>query len=92
MPRRKAIVPNREIHTTLPEDLASQIDKLIWSPGLNCIPRGALQDLLITLLRKFLESRSLDLHPFIASAMPNQYVVEGDAPSIMTLSTLLKEV
>lgn len=90
MPRHKAIVPNRQLHTTLPEPIMAEVDRLLYSEGLGRVPFGAMQAFLVSLITKALESRSLDLSPFVP-CLPGQYCVEGDPASIMTLTTLLKE-
>jgi hypothetical protein len=43
MPRKAAIVPNRHLHTTLPEHLAARLELFLWSEVEGKVPQGAYQ-------------------------------------------------
>lgn len=91
MPRRKAITPNRHIHTTIPADLGLRLDLLLFSEGQDRVPTGAYQELLVRLLRQFFEEKELDLAPFLHS-LPGDQIVRGKPVTLSLLIDKLKEM
>lgn len=86
MPRPARITPNRHWHTTIPEELAARVDLLLYSEVDNGVPRGAIQELVVGLLRAFFEEKSLDLHTLLRDLPAGEHLIRG---KIGTLSALL---
>lgn len=89
MPKQKAIVPFRGLHTTLPPDLSIQLDGLLWSELEGKVPKGAIQDLLIQLLREHFSHKRLDLGPYVSS-LPGLYLISGSPATLEKLAILLE--
>ena len=89
MPRKPAVVPNRHIHTTLPKDISDRVDLLLFSEAEGRVPQGAIQSLLVRLLREFFDHHQLDLAPFVGS-LPGEHIIQANDHTLFVLSTLLK--
>lgn len=84
MPRPRAIVPNRNVHTTLPAELATRLEIFLWSESEGRVPKGALQTFLIQRIREYFETRQMDLSPYLGS-LPGEYVLSGNEATISRL-------
>lgn len=89
MPRSPAIIPNRNIHTTLPAELATRLELYLWSESEGRVPRGAMQDFLIQRIQEFFAARTIDLSPYLAS-LPGEVIVSGSDAAILRLVSHLK--
>lgn len=89
MPRPRAIIPKRGLHTTIPADLSIQLDTYLWSDLEGRVPQGAVQTLLITLLREFFSHPRLDLAPYLDTPS-NFAVIQGSPETLLKLRTLLE--
>lgn len=90
MPRRKAITPNRHIHTTVPADLGLKMDLFLFSEVEARVPQGAVQELLVRLLRQFFDEKEIDLAPFLGT-LPGEAIIRGRSSTLSSLITKLKE-
>jgi hypothetical protein len=89
MPRRAAITPNRILTTSLPADLATRVELLLWSDVEGKIPYGAWQEFLVKLIREYFANRNMDLGPFLNS-LPGVHVISGSDHTLSALLTHLK--
>ncbi len=57
MPRAKSAIEKKQIKGYISADLKAQIDLLLYDPVNECTQRGALSDLLETLLRQWIREQ-----------------------------------
>lgn len=91
MPRKPAIEPNFELHTTLPARLAARVELLLFSEAEGRVPRGAWQKFLVERLTEYFHHRRVDVGVLI-NRPPGDVLIEGNDHSINQLITHLKEV
>lgn len=89
MARHASVSPNSHIHTTIPLELRTRVDLLLYSPAEGRVPVGALQSLLVALLRQWLDDATLDLAPY-TGVLPGQEIVRGSPFTIEKLTNHLK--
>jgi hypothetical protein len=89
MPRPRAVVPNRHIHTTLPAELATRLELYLWSESEQRVPWNAIQTFFVQRISEFFSTRTLDLSPYLGS-LPGELVVSGNDATISRLITHLK--
>jgi hypothetical protein len=91
MPRRPAIEPNFELHTTLPPKLATRVELLLFSEAEGRVPRGAWQRFLTNIITEFFSHRKVDVGVFM-NRQPGEILIQGSDHAISTLIHYLKEV
>lgn len=64
MPRPRNVIPSVRRYVSLPEDLATRVDLLLFDETEGRIPYSAYADFVARLLREFLESEVVDLSPW----------------------------
>ena len=87
--RPPLVQPTRKLNTALDETLLARVDLLLFSELESRVPKGAYQKLINELLRRWLDSRELDLAPY-AGTLPGQHVVVGRPDTLATLTTILQ--
>lgn len=88
MPRRAAITPNSRLSTTLPADLRTRLDLLLWSELEQRVPKGAYQEFFVARTNEFFSDKPLDLAPYTGAA-PGEHVIRGPIAAIHMLLELL---
>lgn len=91
MPKPAAIEPNKHLNTTLPPDLRTKMDLLLWSPSEGRVPRAAYQKFLTERLNEYFANKSLDLAPYLGS-LPGELTVQGNEHTLTRLANHLKGV
>ncbi len=84
MPRKAAVTPFVHIHTTIPANLATQLELFLFSEVEGCVPRGAYQAFLVERLKEFFAQTTLDLAPYTGN-IPGVYIVRGSSETIELL-------
>lgn len=74
MPRPKPIIPNEEIHITVPQDVKGKLAIHLWSNTEGKVPFGAYNDFFRARLQEYFDRGSLDLAPFVAACPPGSLV------------------
>lgn len=55
MPRRPNVIPSYKLTLSVPMDLKSRLDLLLWSEAQNRVPQGAYADFFASLLKSRLD-------------------------------------
>lgn len=89
MPRPKPIIPNEELHITLPQDVKGRLSLALWSELEQRVPFGAYNNFFKERVREYFERGSLDLAPFLDC--PPGSLVFGPKHLLEQLSQRLSE-
>lgn len=89
MPRKPAIVPNVQFHTTISSELDKKLTALLWSELEGRIPKGQLQAWLERKIRESVEYKTVDIGELLGD-FPGKCVVTCDAESHAYLLQLLR--
>lgn len=87
--RPPLVQPTRKLNTALDETLLTRVDLVLFSELESRVPKGAYQKLINELLRRWLDSRELDLAPYVG-ALPGQHVVAGRPDTLALLTSTLE--
>ena len=89
--RPPLIRPARPLNTHLDEELMARVDLLLFSELEGRVPKGAYQKLFNSLLRRWMDSRELDLAPYIG-ALPGEHLISGHPETLDRLQSKLQAV
>jgi len=87
MPRPPSVIRPTLLHVSIPEDLRTRLDLLLFSSLEGRVPKGAYQRFFSERIQEFFNHRKLDLMPYGA---PQGFFVSGPKEMIDTLETILK--
>lgn len=89
--RKPNVVRSSELHVSLPEDLRTRLDLLLFSELENRVPKGAYMHFFVARLIEFFEHRPLDLSPYLGT-LPGERVVRGHPDTLAILQAKLEQV
>lgn len=90
MPRPRNAVPARKIHISLPGDIGTRLDLLLYSVSEQRIPFAAHQRFILARILEFFNWRRLDLAAYIPN-MEADSTVSGDPATIERLKKALEK-
>lgn len=88
--RRPHIERPSRLEVSLPEDLRTRLDLILFSTLEGRVPHGSYSTFFQARLREFFDTQALDLGPYVA-ALPGEHVVRASPTTIAALEVALKE-
>jgi hypothetical protein len=86
--RKPRLEPTRPLNVHISESVRAKLDLLLYSDVEQRVPHGAYQRFFERLILWTIESRELDLSPFV-SALPGEHIVRGREETLRRLQAYL---